>query len=120
MTAVNEDSRVRRREDERSAADLPTAAQRRNADVLVVRHRLAVDLPADAFEDVTAVLALLFEEVPDVLDCRGLDGWRPNDLGCPPDLLRDLTQGRAASTDDDAGLGAWTTTSPVSAWRFGP
>ncbi len=104
VTAVDEDSRVRRREDKGGAADLSAAAQRRDADVLVVGHRLAVDLPADAFEDVPAVLALLFEEVPDVLDRRGLDGGRSNDFGRPADLLRDVTQGRAAPANDDAGL----------------
>jgi len=89
-----------RREDERGAADLATAAERGDADVLVVGHLLAVNLAADAFEDVPPLLAFLLEEVPDVLDRRGLDGRSPDDLGRPADLLCDLPERRTVPSDD--------------------
>jgi hypothetical protein len=60
-----------------------------------------VDLATDALEDVAAVLSFLPEEVPDVLDRRGLDRRRPDDLGRPADALGDLPERLAALADDD-------------------
>lgn len=58
-----------------------------------------MDLATDAFEDVPAVVAFLFEEVPDVADRRGLDRRGPDDLRRPPNFLGDLPERRAVAAD---------------------
>ena len=76
--------------EEAGVTDLATTAKRRDPHPLVVGHLLAMDLPADPFEDVAALVALLLEEVADVFHRGGLDRRRPNHLGRPSDLLGDL------------------------------
>jgi len=104
VAAVDQDARLGRREDEGGAADLATATERGDPDPFVVGHLLAVDLSADAFENVSALLAFVLQEAAHVRDGGGFDRGRPNDLGGPADFLGDLPERRAAATDHHAGL----------------
>jgi len=99
VATVDEHAGFGGRENKTRAADLATTPQRGDADPLLVGHLLAVDLSADAFEDVTALVAFLFQEVADVRDGRGLDRRGADHLRRPADGLCDLTEGRAVAAD---------------------
>jgi|APHM01.1.fsa_nt_gi hypothetical protein len=66
VATIDENTRFGGLKQERRTADLPTAAERRDAHPLFTADLLAVDLSTDAFEHVASLLAFVFEEAPDV------------------------------------------------------
>ena len=102
--AVDQDLALRRRYQERGAADLAAAPERRDPQPLVLARDLAVDTAADRTQK---RLALVFDRSQvgaDLLHRRTLDGRRPDNLRRPADLLRDLAESHPVLADDDAGL----------------
>jgi len=104
---------------ERMKAARPTSqpSERGDPDPFVVGHLLAVDLSADAFENVSALLAFVLQEAAHVRDGGGFDRGRPNDLGVQPTfwvISRSVEPRRPITMP---GFSASMTTSPVSSWK---
>ena len=104
FAAVQQDLALRRRYQERSAADLAAASERRDPEPLIFARDLAVDAVADLAQKRFTLVFHRPEIGTDLFYRRTLDGRCPDHFRCPADLLCDLAEGDAVLSDDNTGF----------------